>query len=229
MVTDGSLPTPKTLHPGIEKPPKRSFLSTISLMFAGWLIGNLIFLVTVLLAATIITAGSGLINVPYLTNIFFNKSSDQMSISHPEVSHTADSKIASLSALPEGSQWPLMEFTETELSYYLNNLIASSDHSVLKDGVIKILGNKIILKGEIAQTGAPVIFEGNININSYKGSVQIINAKVGKFDLPPALASKLLDFVLNSIGFDLEKSALPIGNIQIKDGRVVLYNIKPIR
>ena len=229
MVTDESLPTPKTLHPGIEKPPKRSFLSTTSLMFAGWLVGNLIFLVIVLLAATIITAGSGLINVPYLTNLFFNKSSDQISTAQPYLSHPAYLKIPSLSALPEGSQWPLMEFTETELSYYLNNLIASSDHSVLKDGVIKILENKIILNGEIAQTGAPVIFEGNININSYKGSVQITNAKVGKFDLPPALASKLLDFILNSVGFDLEKSALPIGNIQIKDGRVVLYNIKPIR
>lgn len=229
---NASLPTrePIILNPGISEgdsgeSSKRGFIATLGLLFAGWLVGNLVilFLVGVFILGTV--SSTGLVQVPILTQFLFGEarpiysSVDQFSLEQ------ASEKLNKISVLKQGQKLKNLDLTESEVNALLDNQITNSSGFPIGNQALKLENNNFIFTGNLIDTNAPVRIQGSVKVDSLTARVSIVSAKFGKINIPSFIASNIVDSSLDKIGLSLDGKLIPAQSLKILNGKIMLQGV----
>lgn len=221
---------PIILNPGYnqsktEVNSKRGFLSTFGLLFAGWLVGNLLIVSLVSLFAVVLVGSTGLVKVPVLSAYFFGKETPLYRAADQYFLESAEEKLAKVAELKKGQAVKQIELTENEINALLNKEITETTDFPIANQSLKILENEFIFSGRLVSTNAPVEIRGQVLADNLTAKVDILSAKFGKIELPSFISTNIINENLSRIGLSLSGSQLPAQSIQLRDGQLVLEEV----
>lgn len=225
-------PNPIVLTPGNQaqkqislKEDRRGFLSTLGVLFSGWLMGNLILLTLLSVVGIYLAGSSGLVRVPVLSDFLFGKPPSISSESDTSALQSAESKIAQINSLKKGETIKTLSLEESEVNALFQNKVKGSSDFPITDPKLKLNSSEFTFTGKLAQTNAPVTIEGKIAIDGLVANIEIVSAKFGKFVLPNFIANNIIENNLSKIGLSLSGSQIPAKSLKINSGTVNLEDV----
>lgn len=230
--TDTLLPPqdPIILNPGfsqenINESSKRGFVATLGLLFAGWLVGNLVilFIIGVFSLGTI--SSTGLVSVPIVTEFLFGKATPVYSSADQFSLEQAIEKLNQVSVLKKGQKIEKLELTENEVNALLDNQINNNSGFPIGNQKLELKDNNFIFTGNLIKTNAPVRIKGSVKADSLAARVSIDNARFGKINIPSFLASSIVDSSLDKIGLSLNGKLIPAQTLKILEGKIMLQEV----
>ncbi|HEY4694765.1 MAG TPA: hypothetical protein VIH52_02265 [Candidatus Nanoarchaeia archaeon] len=217
--------TSPTTPPLPEKGSTRSFLATFSLLFSGWLIGNLILVAILSAGASFVVSSTGLVKIPLLTDYFFGSAQVQGEVLDKNSLRSAQEKIDQMTALNENQTIRALSLTESEINSVLKEQFQRDPNFPIVNSHLDLKENEFIFTGTLYTTGAPVEIRGRISVSNLLGEIEITKSKFGKVEIPLFLATNLIDSALSRVGLGLSGSQIPARNIWVYEEEVFLEDV----
>jgi len=215
----------KKTEPEPESKSKKGFLSTFAILFAGWLIGNLILLSALSLGAIILAGSTGLVKVPFLTNYFFgDEKLDQIALDSYSL-HNGEEKIEKIQELSNGETIKTLVFYEDEINALLAKKAIENKAFPIRWEGVQLKENSFVFKGRVKETNAPVEIEGQVNIQKLGGEIKITKAVYGKVKIPNFIAASLVESHFGTIGISLSGNQIPARALKVSEGILKLFDV----
>lgn len=203
----------------------KGFLSTFAVLFAGWLIGNLILFSILGVGAVALTSSTGLVKVPFLTSYFFGEGSPRVKEINTYSLHNGEEKIKKIQELSDGETLNSLVFYEDEI----NALLVSKTQKVPNFPIawenLTLQNNEFIFNGALVSTNAPVTIKGKLVTQGLSGEIEIVEAKYGKITIPNFLATNIVESQLSGIGLSLIGNKIPAKTIELSPGLLKLTEV----
>lgn len=208
-----------------EEERKRGFLGTLGLLLVGWLVGNLLVFSLLSLGTITVVAATGLVKIPFISEFFFGKPSNQVIVINRRALSEAQNKLSQIQNLQKGQVVNEIDLSETEINSLLDNQIRTNSSFPVVNPNLKILSNEFEFTARNSLTNAPIDIIAKIDVSSLTARVEIVSAKFGKINMPGILASSIIDSSLSKIGLSLNSSQIPAQTVSLADGVIKLQNV----